>query len=96
MFALAAAGQLEALLESAGFTDVIVESVELGRAYESVDAFLEETLDLSRMFGDTMASLSEEERREVRAKIESLAEPYADADGALSLPGRSLVAAANA
>jgi SAM-dependent methyltransferase len=96
MFALAAAGQLEALLESAGFTDVIVESVELGRAYESVDAFLEETLDLSRMFGDTMASLSEEERREVRAKIESLAEPYAEADGALSLPGRSLVAAANA
>ncbi len=52
MFALADPGQLYELLGDAGFVEVIVASIELQRTPASVDAYLEETLDLSRTFGE--------------------------------------------
>jgi SAM-dependent methyltransferase len=96
MFALAAPGRLTELLESAGFVEVLVETVEIGRPEVSVDAYLAETLDLSGVFAGVMASLSEQDREAVTDKIASLAEPYTQPDGSVRLPGRSLVAAASA
>lgn len=94
MFALAAPGRLQELLESAGFLDVIVDRVEVNRAYSGVDAYIEEILDLSGVFSDALAGLSDAQQAELASRIATLAEPFRAGDGSLLLPGRSLVAAA--
>ena len=96
MFTLAAPGRLEALLEEAGFDDVEVDGVQLDRMYETIDEWLGETYDLSVMFAGVYDGLDEQERRQVVEKMASLAEPYSQNNGALLLPGRSLVGAATA
>jgi SAM-dependent methyltransferase len=96
MFTLAAPGQLQDLLESAGFTDVEVDGVDLPRRVADVDAFVAETLDLSRMFADTVNSLSAEDRTEVVRGIGEAMQPYEHPGGGFVLPGRTLVAAASA
>ena len=96
MFALALPERLRDLLEAAGFLEVVVESIEPPRAFDSVEAYIAETDDLSSMFGDVFDSLSDEQRAEVLARVTELAEPYVGADGMLRFPARSLVAAAEA
>jgi SAM-dependent methyltransferase len=96
MFALAEPGRLQDMLESAGFVDVLVQAVELDRTHESLDDYLGETLDLSRMFADVFGGLPEAAQAEVRAEVASLAAPFIRSDGSLSLPGSSLVARADA
>jgi ubiquinone/menaquinone biosynthesis C-methylase UbiE len=96
MFALAAPGLLQTMLEAAGFLEAVVESVELRRNVGTVPHWLAETLDVSRPFADTFESLSAEQRATVEEKIASLAQAYTDEDERLVLPACSLVAAATA
>jgi SAM-dependent methyltransferase len=96
MFALAPPGRVQDLLEAAGFVDVVVESVEPPRTFDSVEAYIAETDDLSSMFGDVFDPLADDQRAEVIARIAQLAEPYIKRDGVLRFPARSLVAAADA
>jgi ubiquinone/menaquinone biosynthesis C-methylase UbiE len=96
MFALAPPGRLRTVLEDAGFVDVLVESVEPPRAFDSVEEYIAETDDLSSMFGDVFDPLSNEQRATVVARVVELAEPFAGADGVLRFPARSLVAGAEA
>jgi SAM-dependent methyltransferase len=96
MFALAPPGRVQDLLEAAGFVDVVVESVEPPRTFDSVEDYIAETDDLSSMFGDVFAPLADDQRAEVIARIAQLAEPYIKRDGVLRFPARSLVAAADA
>jgi SAM-dependent methyltransferase len=96
MFALAAPGRLTELLEGAGFTEVMVGAVDLEGNYDSLDAYVEETRDLSGQFGDIVDGLSEADRDALRTEIAALAAPFASgAGGALRIPARSLVAAAS-
>ena len=96
MFALAAAGRLAELIEGAGFVEVVVDGVDIEREFENVDRYLEVTLDLSGVFMDAFDQLSESQRDEVKRRVGSLATEFTDSDGGIRLPGRSLVAAANA
>ena len=96
MFALAAPGLLEEMLGDAGFLDVTVDGVELGRERASIDGFIGQTIDLSKAFADVFLSLSEAQRAEVVDLIRTLAEPFTSADGSVRFPGRSLVALASA
>ena len=96
MFSLAAPGRLHEMLEAAGFVEVLVESVELPRQPVSAGDEVAETLDLSSAFADVYGRLSEEERRALEQRIAVLGAPYADANGLMVLPARSLVAAATA
>ncbi len=96
MFILSTPGRLEELLESAGFVDVEVESVELPRSFAGVEEFVAETREISERFGRALAALSDSQREEVGRKIAELAQPYIATDGRVSFPGRSLVAAADA
>jgi SAM-dependent methyltransferase len=96
MFTLAAPGRLEELLNDGGFTDVVVEAVDLGRMPGGIDEYIAETCDLSQMFADALARLSDDERDAVMREISSLAAEYTDGDGTLRFPSRSLVAAASA
>jgi SAM-dependent methyltransferase len=96
MFGLSAPGRLEALLEETGFMEIVVEGVQLDRTYGSVDELIDETRDLSVMFHDVYDGLDSGQRELVARKIASLAAPHTTGDGALRLPGRSLVGAATA
>lgn len=96
MFALAAPGRLQELLESAGFVETLVTSVLLAREYPDVAAYVGETQELSRLFSAGYEQLSEADQARVRSEIEAEAAPFTAADGSLRLPGRSLVAVANA
>jgi SAM-dependent methyltransferase len=96
MFILSAPGRLQELLESAGFVDVLVDSVPTPRSFAGVDAYVAETREISSMFGQRFDPLSDSQRMEVVQKIAALAQPYTAADGSVSFTGRSLVAAADA
>ena len=96
MFAMAAPGRLAGRLIGAGFFDPAVEPVEITRRYDSVDDFLDETGDCSMLFATAWRGLDGDQRAELVAEVTRRAEPYTDAAGALTLPGRSLVAVAEA
>jgi SAM-dependent methyltransferase len=96
MFALAPPGRLQGVLEAAGFLEVVLDTVEPPRAFDSVEDYIAETDDLSSVFGEVFDPLSDEQRTKVVARVAELAQPYAGPDGVLRFPARSLVAAAEA
>jgi SAM-dependent methyltransferase len=96
MFAFAAPGAIEDRLQDAGFTDVAVESVDVEFQHPSFEHWWEARLDCSVPFADAIGGRDEDEVAQVRALLERALEPYRAADGSLSLPGRTLVAAARA
>jgi ubiquinone/menaquinone biosynthesis C-methylase UbiE len=95
IFSLADPERLQALIEEAGFVDVLVEAIDVVRDYDAFDEFWEETLDLSPSFGVALERLTDKQRDDVLRRARSLAEPYTDSDGAVHLPGVSLVASAS-
>ncbi|HET6870096.1 MAG TPA: methyltransferase domain-containing protein [Solirubrobacteraceae bacterium] len=96
MFILSAPGRLKELLESAGFLDAVVESVETPRSFAGVDDYIAETREISSFFGEKFEPLSAREREEVVQKMAELSQTHIAADGSVSFTGRSLVAAADA
>jgi SAM-dependent methyltransferase len=96
MFALSAPGSLQEALEAAGFVEALVEAVVIGRVYPTLDLYLEETRDLSVALATALGALTHEQRAEVRRAVASLAMPFTGPDGSVKLPGRSLVAVAEA
>jgi SAM-dependent methyltransferase len=96
MFILSAPGRLQDLLETAGFVDVVVESVQTSRSFADIADYVAEFYDTSSMFGEVFDRLSDEQREIVASKIAELSGEYTGADGSITLPGRSLVAAAEA
>ena len=95
-FVLGDPDRLRSMLDEAGFADVEVERVGVEQVHPSFDAFWDSTLDLSRMFHDAVLSRPEGEVDEIRAALRERLEQFTGADGELRIPGRSLVAAADA
>ena len=95
-FALADAARLRALLEEAGFEVLAVETVELTRRHPSFEDFWETQLDMSPTYHDVVLSLPQAEIEQVRASLERRLAPFTAPGGAIELPGRSLVALAEA
>jgi ubiquinone/menaquinone biosynthesis C-methylase UbiE len=96
MFVLADAEKLHELLEDAGFTEVVVEPVELSRPDRSVEEYLKGTLDLSQPFAEVRERLSDEQWAGVETRVAELVEPFSAEDGTLSFPACSLGVAASA
>lgn len=96
MFALADPARLRELLEAAGFLEVTVEPIRLSRSEASVAAYIDETADLARGFGEVRERLSPEERVAVQEQIATFSEPFAADDGSLRFPASSLAAAGQA
>ncbi len=96
MFVLAADGRLQELLESAGFTEVLVESVGLERRAATLDNYIADQLDLSIPFAEVYGGLAEADQAQVRERIGELAAEFVSGDGAIRVPARALVARAHA
>jgi SAM-dependent methyltransferase len=96
MFALSPAGRIEALLAQAGFAEIVVDAIDLVMAYRSFEDWWVTTLDLSRPFAEMVESRPEAERPGIQGSLRRALTPFAGSDGALSIPARTLVAAAGA
>jgi SAM-dependent methyltransferase len=96
MFSFAPEGRIEELLLSAGFDDVVLDKVDLVFRAASFDEWWEYQFDTSPSLTEALASASPEERDAVHEGVEARLAPYAGPDGALEIPGRTLVAAASA
>lgn len=96
MFDLADPDALRELLEDAGFAEPRVEEVAIALPFDDLDHYWDATADLSRPFGDLVATLDERQLADLRERVAAAVEPYAAPDGSLSLPGVALVAAASA
>ena len=95
-FALAEDGRLAELLDDAGFTDVDVVEVSLQRRYASAQDIVAESVNCSPSFGVKWHQLSEAQQEQVAARMVAAAAPFTAPDGAVMLPGASLVARAAA
>ncbi len=95
-FALGSAARVSELLQQAGFAEIVLEALELTRRHAGFDELWDTTLDLSRNFHDAVLSRAEGEIEEIRASLAERFAQYTCADGALEIPGRTLVAAATA
>jgi SAM-dependent methyltransferase len=95
MFAMAAPGRLEELLQDGGFTEVQTMSVPILRRYDDVDGFVYEARQMSPTFGPAMRGLDRAGQTAVTDWIADALSPFADDEG-LVVPGSSLVAIASA
>jgi ubiquinone/menaquinone biosynthesis C-methylase UbiE len=95
-FALGSSEQVSQLLEQAGFGEIHVDGMELLRRHGSFRELWEATLDLSRSFHDAVLGRPESEVAEIEAGLAKRFAPYTAADGTLEVPGRTLLASAEA
>jgi SAM-dependent methyltransferase len=95
-FALGDEERVKELLAGAGFGEIQVQALELERRHASFEELWELTLDLSRSFHDAVLERPEAEIEEIKRGLAARFAPYTDADGALMIPARTLVAAASA
>jgi SAM-dependent methyltransferase len=95
-FALGSSQVLAELLEGAGFSDVRVEELELVRRHASFEELWDSTLDLSRVFHDTVLERPGAEIDEIKSALADRFGPYTARDGTLQIPGRTLLAYADA
>ncbi len=95
-FALGDAQQVRELLEQAGFAEVSVEPVEVLREHDSFQELWDSTLDLSRSFHDAVLARPESEIEEIRTSLQHRFERFTAPDGTLAIPGRSILACAEA
>ncbi len=95
-FALADRARLRELLEEAGFDVLSLDAVALTRRHESFGEFWDAQLDMSPSYHDAVLSLPAEQIEELRSSLERRLAPYTAEDGAVELPGSSLVALAEA
>lgn len=95
-FALGDPERVRALLMRAGFTEVMIDAIDVHHRHESFDAFWETMLDISRQLHDAVLEQSAKEVELLRAEVAVRLAPHTESDGSLSIPGRSLVAVASA
>ncbi len=95
-FALGSRERVEALLAEAGFGEIDVDAIDLTRRHSSFEELWDTTLDLSRSFHDAVLGRPEAEIEQVRRSLAERFAPFAEDDGTLAIPARTLVAAASA
>ncbi len=95
-FALADPQRVEGLLDEAGFQEAQIDAIDLRRRHASFEEFWESQLDLSPSLPGLVLARPAHELAEIRDAIAARLQPYTAADGSLTIPGRTLVAAASA
>jgi SAM-dependent methyltransferase len=89
-------GQIEELLDAAGFDDIVVEPLDFAMHAASLDAWWDHAIATSGRFSRIVAGLTPAEHYKLRDAIDAAYAPYVGADGGVEIPARALVAAASA
>ncbi len=93
-FGLGDREHLQALLGEAGFTEIVVEAIDVVQSHPSFESFWETMLDISRELHDLVLAQPAAEIEAIEASLAERLAPYMAPDGTLEIPGRSLVAVA--
>ncbi|HEX8085080.1 MAG TPA: methyltransferase domain-containing protein [Solirubrobacteraceae bacterium] len=93
-FAFAAPGRIEALLDAAGFDEVLVEALDFPMRHPGFDAYFDHQAAMSTNLRTTLDGLSEADHQRLKDEIEGRLSEFAQPDGSLVLPARTWVAAA--
>jgi len=96
MFAFRDPDRIRSLLEETGFTDIVVEQVDILLPYEDLDSWWDMALDISTSLAEQVGRLTPAQRDDLRDVIDERLAPYLASDGTVALPGRTHVAAASA
>jgi ubiquinone/menaquinone biosynthesis C-methylase UbiE len=94
-FVLGSPARVAELLEQAGFAEIEVQAVDLLRRHPDFEELWDSTLDLSRNFHDAILARPQSEIEQIRVSLAERFAPYTAGDGALEIPGRTLVARAS-
>jgi len=89
-------GQIEELLDAAGFDDIVVEPLDLAMHAASLDAWWDHAIATSGRFSRVVAGLEPAEHYKLRDAVDAAFAPYVRADGTVEIPARALMAAAGA
>ena len=95
-FTLGDAELVRSMLEEAGFTDIEIDAVDVPREAADFDSWWAMHLDLSAATLASFQQADEATTEAVEAELVARLAPYTAPDGSLSVPGRTLVAAADA
>jgi ubiquinone/menaquinone biosynthesis C-methylase UbiE len=95
-FALGDPALLRAMLEQAGFTEIVVDAVSISRAAPEFDSWWATHLDLSVSTRTAFEQAGEAQTEAIESVLAARLAPYTAASGALAVPGRTLVAVAEA
>lgn len=95
-FALADRGLLQEMLEEAGFTEVVIDAVEVPREAVDFDSWWAMHLDLSAATLAAFQHAEETQTEAIEGELRQRLRPYTATDGSLRVPGRTLVAHARA
>ncbi|MEA2243630.1 MAG: hypothetical protein QOD24_3186 [Solirubrobacteraceae bacterium] len=96
MYAFRDPSRIRALLEGTGFTDIVVEQLDIVFHFADLDEWWDVQLDTSATLADHVRALTPAQRDDLRDAIDATLAPYVAADGSVALPGRTHVAAASA
>src|SRR4051794_7926677 len=89
-------GQIEELLDAAGFDDVETDAVDFAFHAASLDEFWEQAIRRSGRFSAIVARLEPAEHYKLRDAVDEAFAAYVGEDGTVEIPARALVAAAGA
>jgi hypothetical protein len=89
-------GQIEELLDAAGFDDIETDVVDFAFHAASLDEFWEQAIRRSGRFTAIVAGLEPAEHYKLRDAVDEAFAPYVGEDGRVEIPARALVAAAGA
>jgi len=95
-FAFAAPGRIEELLEVTGFEDIDVDAVDFTFTAPDLDGWWEHMRQTSSTLRRIIPTLSPADHYALRDGFDTVYAPFVGDDGALSIPARTLVAAAGA
>jgi SAM-dependent methyltransferase len=89
-------GQIEELLDAAGFDDIEVQPLDFAFHAPSLDDWWDHAIRTSGRFSGVVAALEPAEHYKLRDAVDAAYAPYVLADGSVEIPARALVAAASA
>jgi SAM-dependent methyltransferase len=95
-FAFRDPARIRRLLEETGFTDIVIEQLDVVFRHDDLDAWWDVQLDISPSLADAVRELTPAQRDDLRDAIDERFAPYVAPDGTVALPGRTHVAAASA
>ena len=89
-------GQIEELLDAAGFDDVETDAIDFAFHAASLDEFWDQSMRRSGRFSGIVSRLEPAEHYRLRDAVDAAYVPYVRDDGSVEIPARALVAAASA
>jgi SAM-dependent methyltransferase len=89
-------GQIEELLDAAGFDDIEVQPLDFAFHAPSLDAWWDHAIRTSGRFSRVVDGLEPAEHYKLRDAVDAAYAPYVGDDGRVEIPARALMAAAGA